>query len=352
MPARRRTGWSPPGLVAWRQHRRGRAVAHWLAVVLPLAAAVGLAGRSTGDAAGATATGVAGLLGLAFLGWMWGGADAAAIEDPGAPRSRALARFYANGAAVAALVAIVLLGFARLGLVPPGAGHWLGTDEIGRDVLARLLHGARVSLAVGAAVVALAVSIGTGVGLTAGYLGGLVDGSLMRLVDLLLAFPRLFLALLVIALWGPSIWLVVVVLGCTGWMSTARLVRTQVLSLRRQDFVLAAQAAGLPLWRILGRHVLPHAAAPVLVAATLMVGNTILAESVLSFLGLGVQVPAPSWGSMLNEARGSWRAAWWLATFPGLCITLTVVAHNLVGDGLRDALDPRLDLASGREREA
>lgn len=232
--------------------------------------------------------------------------------------------------------------FTRIGLEPPSASHWLGTDEIGRDVLSRLLYGARLSLGVGMLAMLVAIGIGTAVGLVAGFAGGVTDAILMRLVDLLLAFPRLFLALLVVALWGPSVWLVVVVLGTTGWMSTARLVRAQVQSVRDQEFVVAALAVGLPLRRVLVRHVLPHCAGPVLVAATLMVGNTILAESALSFLGLGVQVPEASWGGMLNEARGAWRSAWWLAVFPGCLITLTVVAHNMLGDGLRDVFDPRL----------
>lgn len=275
-------------------------------------------------------------------------------------------RFTAHRAAVAGAVVVGLLwlaallaswlapydpaAFTRMGLVPPGGEHWLGTDAIGRDVFSRLLFGARLSLGVAMLAVLVAVSIGTAVGLVAGFAGGAVDAALMRGVDLLLAFPRLFLALLAIALWGPSIWLLTLVLGLTGWMSTARLVRTQVLSLREQDFVTAGRALGLPAPRLLLRHVLPHCTAPLLVAATLMVGNTILTESALSFLGLGVQVPGASWGAMLNEARGEWRSAWWLATFPGLLITLTVLAHNLVGDGLRDLLDPRLQV--GPERSA
>jgi peptide/nickel transport system permease protein len=279
-------------------------------------------------------------------------------------RSRALQRFRRNHAAVAGAVLLLVLvlcallapvlapydpfSFRQMGLEPPGSAHWLGTDEIGRDVLSRLLYGARVSLVVGVFAVALAVGIGTAVGVMAGFAGGALDALLMRCVDGLMAFPRIFLALLIIALWGPSIGRVVLVLGLTGWMSTARLVRSQVLALRDLEYVQAARALGLPVWRILAVHVLPNAMAPIVVSATLMVGNVIIAESVLSFLGLGVQIPVASWGNMLLEARDSWRAAWWLATFPGVAITLTVVGCNLLGDGLRDALDPRLEPSGGR----
>ncbi len=240
--------------------------------------------------------------------------------------------------------------FERMELVPPGSAHWFGTDEIGRDVLSRLLFGARSSLAVGWLAVALAISIGTAVGLVAGWGGGVVDAIAMRLVDLLLAFPRLFLALLIIAFWGPSAWLVTVVLGLTGWMATARLVRAQVLGLRDQEFIVAARALGMPIRRLLWRHLLPQCTGTIVVAATLMLGNTILAESALSFLGLGVQVPDASWGGMLNEARGVWRSAWWLALFPGILITGTVIAHNVMGDGLRDWLDPRLARLESADR--
>jgi peptide/nickel transport system permease protein len=223
---------------------------------------------------------------------------------------------------------------------PPGAASLLGTDQFGRDVLTRLLYGARVSLAVAFLAVSLTVTIGTLVGLVAGYAGRWTDTILMRGIDLLIAFPRLFLVLLVISVSRPSIWLVIVVLSLTGWMATARLVRAEVLSLRERDYVQAARALGMPVRRILWRHVLPNALAPVLVSATLMVGNVILAESVLSFLGLGVQVPTPSWGAMIDEGRMVFPGVWWLATFPGLAITLTVLGFNMLGDGLRDALDP------------
>jgi peptide/nickel transport system permease protein len=335
-----------------------------LAVLLPTALSLSLLprlgrlqDRGIGDAALVGLT----LVALPLVAWVGAHLDARRLRAPAtgvAHWERVLHALLANRLAmtgvmllalrsVCALLAPILaphdpFTFAKLGLEAPGPEHWLGTDAIGRDVLSRLLYGARISLMVGFVAVFLAVLIGTTVGLVAGYVGGLVDAALMRLVDLLIAFPRIFLALLIIALWGPSIWLVIGVLGLTGWMATARLVRSQVLSLREQEYVEAARALGLPLRRILSRHVLPNAAAPVVVSATLMVGNAILAESVLSFLGLGVQVPVPSWGAMLNEARGAWHSAWWLATFPGVAITLTVMGYNLLGDGLRDALDPHL----------
>jgi peptide/nickel transport system permease protein len=224
---------------------------------------------------------------------------------------------------------------------PPSAEHWLGTDQFGRDVMARILYGARVSLGIAFLAAALGVGIGTCVGLVSGYCGGVVDGVLMRATDLWMAFPRLFLVLLVAGLLRPSTALLIVLLGVTGWMSTARLVRAQVASLRHGGWVEAARALGFGTGRILARHVLPNVAAPVLVSATLMLGNTILAESALSFLGLGVQVPAPSWGSMVEEGRKVFPAVWWVSVFPGIAITLTVVGYNLLGDALRDTLDPR-----------
>lgn len=225
---------------------------------------------------------------------------------------------------------------------PPSREHWLGTDAFGRDSWSRLLYGARVSLAIGFSTAVLAVAIGTTVGLVAGYHGGRIEALLMRIVDLMIAFPRLFLVLLMVALVGPSIVLVILVLALTGWMSTARLVRAHVWSLRNADFVLAAVALGLPLRRVLWRHVLPNVSAPIIVSATLMIGQTILIESGLSFLGFGVQVPTPSWGAMIDEGRRAFPGSWWVSVFPGIAITLTVVGYNLLGDALRDALDPRL----------
>jgi peptide/nickel transport system permease protein len=224
---------------------------------------------------------------------------------------------------------------------PPGAGHWLGTDQFGRDVLSRIVYGARVSLGIAFLTAAVAIGIGTGVGLVSGYCGGWVDGVLMRGTDVWMAFPRAFLVLLVAGLLRPSTPLLVVLLGITGWMSTARLVRAQVGALRHGGYVEAARALGFGAPRILVRHVLPNVAAPVIVSATLIVGQTILAESALSFLGLGVQIPMPSWGLMVDEGRKVFPEIWWVSVFPGLAITLTVVGYNLLGDALRDALDPR-----------
>ena len=223
----------------------------------------------------------------------------------------------------------------------PSAAHPLGTDRFGRDVLSRALYGARISLSIGFVAVAIAISIGTLVGAGAGMAGGALDTVSMRGVDLLLSFPRLVLLIALVALFEPGIALVTLVLGVTGWMGTARIVRGQVLSIREEEYVQAARALGFGRWRVLTRHVLPNALTPVIVAATLGVGNTILAEAALSFLGLGVQPPTASWGNMVASGRDVMLHAWWIAAFPGVAIVLTVVSFNLVGDGLRDALDPR-----------
>jgi peptide/nickel transport system permease protein len=227
-------------------------------------------------------------------------------------------------------------------LLPPSPAHWLGTDQIGRDVLSRMLYGARISMAVGFVSVGIAVVVGTLIGSVAAYYGGRVDELLMRFVDLMLNFPRLFLLLTLIALLRPSIWVIMAVIGLTGWMGLARLVRGEILSLKEREFVLSARAMGALDRRIMFRHILPNALVPVLVSATLGVAGAILAESGLSFLGLGVQPPTPSWGNILNEGRANIEIAWWLSVFPGMAILVTVLAYNLLGEGLRDALDPRL----------
>ena len=227
-------------------------------------------------------------------------------------------------------------------LQPPTSGHLLGTDDLGRDVLVRILYGARISLLVGFVAVGIATLIGIVLGALAGYYGGWVDGVIMRFVDIMLCFPSFFLILAVIAFLDPSIWNIMVVIGLTGWMGVARLVRAEFLSLRERDFVLAARALGARDSRIIFRHILPNAISPVLVSATLRVAGSILTESALSFLGIGVQPPTPSWGNMLIAGKQTLGTAWWLSVFPGLAILLTVLGYNLLGEGIRDALDPRL----------
>lgn len=226
-------------------------------------------------------------------------------------------------------------------LLPPSGEHLMGTDELGRDVLSRIIYGSRISLKVGFVAVGIATLIGTTAGLVAGYFGRWVDQFLMRLVDIMLCFPTFFLILAVIAMLEPSIWYIMIVIGLTGWMGVARLVRAEVLSLRERDFVLAARGLGASDFRIIFRHILPNALSPVLVAATLGVAGAILTESALSFLGIGVQPPVASWGNMLTAGKDYIEFAWWLSLFPGLAILVTVIAYNLVGEGLRDALDPR-----------
>lgn len=227
-------------------------------------------------------------------------------------------------------------------LIPPCAAHWLGTDELGRDVLTRIIYGARISLKVGFVSVGIAVLAGSVAGLCAGYYGGWIDQVIMRFVDIMLCFPTFFLILAVIALLEPSIWYIMIIIGLTGWMGVARLVRAEVLSLRERDFVMAARGIGASDARIIFRHILPNAMSPVLVAATLGVAGAILTESALSFLGIGVQPPTPSWGNMLTAGKDYLEFAWWLSLFPGLAILVTVIAYNLVGEGLRDALDPKI----------
>src|SRR5438309_12096358 len=227
-------------------------------------------------------------------------------------------------------------------LEPPSTRHWLGTDQIGRDVLSRMLYGARVSLAVGFVSVGIATAIGIALGAGAGYHGGPVDGAVMRLVDLMLVFPRFFLLLAVLAFLKPSIWTIMVVIGLTGWMGVARLVRAEFLRLKEREFVIWSQSVGAGAFRIIWRHILPNAMAPVLVAMTLGIRVALLTESGLSFLGLGVQPPHASWGNILNEGKDAIEIGWWLSLYPGLAILVTVLSYNLLGEGIRDALDPRL----------
>ncbi len=259
----------------------------------------------------------------------------------------------AAGAAVVAVVALAAVFApwlaphdpnaidARAVLLPPSAAHPLGTDALGRDVLSRLLYGARISLLVGFVATGVSVAIGAPLGLLAGYLGGRVDAAVMRLADMMLSFPTFFLILAVIAFLEPSIWNVMLVIGLTSWMGVARLVRAEILSLKAREFVLAAEALGVPPLRIMGLHLLPNATGPLLVSTVLGVAGAVLIESGLSFLGLGVQPPTPSWGNMLAEGKDDIAFAWWLTTFPGLAILITVLGLNLLGEGLRDWLDPK-----------
>lgn len=230
----------------------------------------------------------------------------------------------------------------------PSSRHPLGTDQLGRDVLSRMLYGARVSLAVGFVSVGIATLIGIALGSAAGYHGGTIDAMVMRLVDLMLVFPRFFLLLAVLGFLRPSIWTIMAVIGLTGWMSVARLVRAEFLSLREREFVLWSQSIGASAFRIIWRHILPNAIAPVLVAITLGIPAAILAESGLSFLGLGVQPPHATWGNILSEGKDAIEIGWWLSVYPGLAILVTVLSYNLLGEGIRDALDPRLRQSIGR----
>ena len=227
-------------------------------------------------------------------------------------------------------------------LLPPSAAHPLGTDDLGREVLVRMLYGARISLLVGFVAVGISTVIGIVLGALAGYYGGWIDALVMRFVDIMLCFPTFFLILAVIAFLDPSIWNIMIVIGLTSWMGVARLIRAEFLSLRQRDFVLAAQALGASDSRLIFRHILPNAMSPVLVSATLGVAGAILTESALSFLGIGVQPPTPSWGNMLIIGKQTLGSAWWLSVFPGIAILITVLGYNLLGEGVRDALDPRL----------
>ncbi|MGD2046292.1 MAG: ABC transporter permease [Gemmatimonadota bacterium] len=309
----------------------------------------------------ALATVVVGIAGA----WIWSWRDVSApneLKRVGVSQwDLAVRAFSKNRTAVAGLIVILALYVVALvtPLVAPfdpalqgdllterltglSAAHPLGTDQFARDVLSRLLYGARISLLIGFVAVGISVTIGTLLGAVAGFLGGFIDGAIMRFVDMVISFPRLVLLITIIALFEPSIFLITAVLGLTLWPGTARIVRGEVLSLREREFVQAATALGFSKTRIILRHLIPNALGPVIVAATLGIGNTIVLEAGLSFLGLGVQPPTPSWGTMVADGRNVLLNAWWLSTFPGLAIVFTVLSFNLVGDGLRDALDPRL----------
>jgi peptide/nickel transport system permease protein len=228
-------------------------------------------------------------------------------------------------------------------LSPPGwtGGHLLGTDNLGRDVLSRLIYGARISLFVGLAVALISGTIGAVIGIVAGYRGGWADRVLMRLADVQLAFPSILLALAVVAFLGNGLWVVIIVLGVTNWVSYARVTRSSVLSLRERDFVLEARAIGVGPATIMRRHLLPNVFAPLITIAALNVASAIVVESALSFLGLGVPAEIPTWGSMLADGQLYLGTSWWIAVFPGLALMLTALSINITGDAIRDAVDPR-----------
>lgn len=220
-------------------------------------------------------------------------------------------------------------------LAAPSFTHPLGTDQLGRDVLARMLFGARISIGVGLVAVGLATLLGVLVGAVAGYYGGWIDSLLMRGVDIMLCFPTIILILAAVAFLGPSVLNLMIIIGLTGWMGLARLVRAEVLSLKEREFILAARAIGASTARIIVRHLLPNAMAPILVSATLGIGAAILAESALSFLGIGIQPPTPSWGNILTEGKATLGVAWWLTLVPGTAIFAMVLGCNLLGEGLK-----------------
>jgi peptide/nickel transport system permease protein len=278
------------------------------------------------------------------------------------PRGRGpWSRFRRNPRALAgAAIMLLFLGVAaagpRLAPFPPSAPHLLdilhtpggaylmGTDNLGRDVLSRVLDASRVSLAIGVLSMVVSIVAGVVIGTLAGFAGGYVDGGLMRVTDVVLAIPVFFLTVAFLALFGPSVGRLIWIIGLTAWPPTARLVRVEVLSLRARDFVTAVRASGASGARIIVRHLLPNVVPVIVISATLRVGLAILTEAGLSFLGLGVQPPQPSWGNIIADGREYLGVAWWVSLFPGLCVFLAVMAFNLVGDGLRDAFDPRLQI--------
>jgi peptide/nickel transport system permease protein len=277
----------------------------------------------------------------------------------GRPKHPILARFLRNRLAVAGCVVIVLLYIAAIlapwlatypydqlnpGMrdMPPSSDHWLGTDRQTRDVFSRLIKGGQVSLATGFAAVLLVMTIGVGIGAIAGFFGGLIDAAIMRLTDIILSIPLILLLITAAALFRPSLRTTVIIIGVSSWPGAARLIRGQFIHLKGQEFVTAARALGASPWRIIVRHLFPNTLGIIIVEATLWLSYAILLEASLSYLGLGVQIPTPSWGNMLQDGQRELLAgAWWLTVFPGSMIFLTVLCFNLMGDGLRDAFDPR-----------
>lgn len=229
-------------------------------------------------------------------------------------------------------------------MAPPSPQHWFGTDQYGRDILSRVLYGARLSLQTGLVAVAIAATIGSLLGLAAGYYGEAVDSIIMRIVDILLAFPGMLLAMAIVAVLGPSLINVMIAVGIGATPTYARVVRSSVLSAKEMQYVLAARSIGCSNTRLMFTHILPNTLSPIIILSSLSIASAILAASGLSFIGLGAQPPTPEWGAMLNAGRTYLRDAWWMTTFPGLAIMLTVMSINMIGDGLRDALDPRLRL--------
>jgi peptide/nickel transport system permease protein len=357
-----------PHLLAGRRIEGGAAMALWLWLLTVL---LTRPSRVVGALGGGVDDWVAFLTLLSCLGgvWWWSFREVrrglqGMGGNAGSSEGSFWERFKENRAALLGLAVVVVFYLAAL-LTPllapfdPGhqaayqggevglrnlflsSQHLLGTDYLGRDVFSRILYGARISLSIGFLAVSISITIGALLGAVAGYLGGWVDWVVTRFADTVLAFPRIVLVMVLVALFQPSIFLIVAVLSLTQWPSATRIVRGEVLALREREFVEAARALGFSTPRIIFRHILPNAAPPLIVAASLGIGNTIVLEAGLSFLGLGVQPPTPSWGTMVADGRGYLLDAWWIATFPGLAIVMVVLAFNLVGDGLRDALDPR-----------
>lgn len=277
------------------------------------------------------------------------------------PWVMAMRRFLRNRMVVVALTVLILLSlsaifapllttFDPLGrdvpnrLSPPSAQHWLGTDALGRDLYTRMLYGGRMSLYLGLASVALSLSLGVTLGLIAGYFGGMVDASIMRVIDLILAFPGILFAIWLVAMLGPGVNQVIFANAIFGLPAFARVVRGSVLAIKNADYVQAARSVGAPGGRIVLSHMLPNVLAPIVVMASFNTSQAILVAASLSFLGLGPQPPMPEWGSLLADGMTYIRSAWWLTVFPGIALTLTVLSSNLVGDGLRDALDPQMVL--------